>query len=174
MTDSIRLRRLRSDEEKLQALAAASGGAISIDSTRGNPPDEYLVTYRCRGVASVRHGSPVYRDQHTVAITLPPAYPSPAGRPGVQVKTPIWHPHVFAVGQTVCLGAWQISEHLDQLVLRIGSILQFEPAYFDFNSPANPEARDWVERNIRLFPTDRVSFKAPGASGPSQWQWREL
>jgi hypothetical protein len=125
---TVRDRRLGSDYEKLQHLVKSSGGSLVIESVSGRPPSEYVIGYKCRGIESLRGGAPVFRDYHLVRIHLPVAYPSGAGRPVAQFLTPTYHPHVFS-NNVICLGTTTISEYLDALVLRIGSIIQFDPQY---------------------------------------------
>ena len=160
---SVRERRLESDYGKVQDLVRNSAGAVSIENTVGAPPHTYTITVRCRGIERLNGNVPVFRDRHTFKIQLPAAYPSPAGRPVVAFSTPVFHPHVFS-NQMVCLGATAVGEYLDSLILRIGALIQYEPQYFDFNSPANREAAEWARRNLRLFPLDRCTFKASAAS----------
>jgi ubiquitin-protein ligase len=169
----IRVKRLESDAERLRILASESGGSIVLKGTRGTPPEEYSLEYNCRGIARIESDRPVFRDSHSVSVRLPAVYPSPAGKPEVRVLTPVWHPHIFTSG-VVCLGTWLISEHLDQLALRIGALLQFDPAYFDFRSPANLEAAVWAQHHMSLFPTGRVSFKAKRPNKDTAWGWKEL
>jgi hypothetical protein len=169
---TVRERRLASDFEKVQGLARNSGGSIQVDFTMGSPPHRYTITMRCRGVSRLNGISPVYRDTHTFTIELPAAYPSPAGRPLVTFSTPIFHPHVFS-NQTVCLGSSLVGEYLDGLILRIGSLIQYDPQYFDFNSPANRVAAEWAKRNMGLFPLGNCPFKA-SLAGSSAITWTDL
>src|SRR5438132_10648493 len=96
--------RLQADYEHVVALANNSGGALGIESMRGNPPDEYVLRYQCRSVERLQDGKPVYRDQHRVRVKLPAKYPSPSAPPVVEMLTPIYHPHVYP-NRTVCMGS---------------------------------------------------------------------
>lgn len=145
--------RLASDRDRLLALVAQSPSLITIDRTAGNPPREYLITLRCRSLAGVRAGGPEFRDVHTVHILLGPNYPF--DEPGIEVKTPIFHPHVFPTGR-VCLGGWMGTEYLDLLVKRLFRILQFDPSLLDEDSPANIDAQDWVDDHLDLLPLGAV------------------
>lgn len=169
---SVRERRLESDYAKVQELVKNSGRTVHIDRVVGSPPHTYTVTLRCRGVERLNGNSPVYRDQHTFNIQLPSAYPSPAGRPLVSFATPVFHPHVFP-NQMVCLGSTAVGEYLDSLILRIGALIQYDPQYFDFNSPANRDAAEWARRNMRLFPLDSCRFKTATAP-PGVVTWTDI
>ena len=149
--------RLKSDYENLLRLAVGSGGTLSIASTKGHPPDEYVLVYRCRSVEALSKGYPVYRDVHRVAIKLPAKYPAPFAPPIVKMLTPIYHPHVYK-NLMVCMGDWQTSEYLDDFALRMGALLQFQKEFFDIRDPANEEAVDWARKNLLLFPTDDRTF----------------
>jgi ubiquitin-protein ligase len=169
---SVRDRRLESDWEKVNQLAQHSGGTIRIVSTSGRPPHSYVITFRCRGIERVNQHRPVFRDEHTLRIQFPAAYPSPAGRPVVSFVTPIFHPHVFP-NQNVCLGSTLVGEYLDSLVLRLGALIQCDPKYFDFNSPANREAAEWARQNLSLFPLGHCSF-VEKENSRSEVEWTDL
>jgi len=62
------------------------------------------------------------------------------------------------------------SEFLDMFLKRIGSILCFDPDYFDFNSPANRDAMEWAKHHMNLFPTDSFEIDEPKPAV----QWKEL
>ncbi len=149
--------RLRSDYENLVRLTGNSGGTLSIASSKGNPPDEYILVYRCRSVEALVQGRPIYRDVHRVEIKLPAKYPAPFAPPVVRMLTPIYHPHVYK-NLVVCMGDWETSEYLDEFALRLGGLLQFQKEFFNVRDPANEEAIDWARKNLLLFPTDDRTF----------------
>lgn len=150
--------RLQSDYEAVLALAKGSGGTLTIDSVQGRPPDHYLLAYRVRSIERLDHGKPIYRNLHLVKIRLPSRYPAPSAPPVVQLLTPVFHPHVYP-NRTVCLGQWQTSEFLDELVLRIGAMLQFDRRSLNIKDPANEEAVAWAQRHMHLLPTDNCTFQ---------------
>jgi hypothetical protein len=169
---SVRDRRLGADFEKVQALTRNSGGSLRIEVAAGRPPDAYVLMFRCRGIAGrTTTGKAQYRDVHTVEITLPAAYPAQA--PYVRFREPMFHPHVFAGTNVVCIGGWTISEQLDQLVLSLGALIQYDPQYINFDSPANRVALDWVRGNMELFPLDSTTFRGPEKSAVAI-EWRDL
>jgi len=149
--------RLQSDYQHLRKLADESGGTLEIAEVRGRPVDHYLLIYRCRGIERLDNGRPVYRDLHRVSIRLPSKYPAPIAPPVVQLLTPLYHPHVYE-NRVVCMGSWQTSEFLDEFVLRLGALLQYEREYLAIRDPANDEAVEWAKRNRILFPTDTCTF----------------
>jgi len=149
--------RLQSDFDNLRRLAANSGGTLAIEQTKGSPPDQYTLLYRCRTIERLDGSTPVYRSVNRVEIKLPARYPAPFDAPKVRMLTPVWHPHVYK-NLVVCMGDWTTSEYLDAFVLRLGALLQFEREFFDIRDPANEEAIDWARRNLLLFPTDTCTF----------------
>ncbi len=157
-------RRLRTDFGKVQALLDRAGAFMELESAAGDPPTQYLLRYRCRSVEQVADEQAVFRDEHRVEIKIPSGYPLEP--PTVRILTPIHHPHVFTSGQ-VCLGSrWQVGEGLDNLLLRVGAILRFEPAYLDFKSPANLDAAHWAAAHQADFPLepDPVPAQSPAAA----------
>lgn len=166
---SVRQRRLGEDFRMVTELVAASGVALTIIETRGTPPETYVLKYQCRGIERIDRDAPVYRIEHRVRIELPAAYP--AQQPVAIMLTPIFHPHVFSTS-IICLGKrWTPAEYLDSLILRIGAIIQYDPQYFDFLSPANREAASWAQGHMRLFPVGRCNFREArsGSSGEMLW-----
>src|SRR5437764_9371337 len=87
--------RLQSDYAHLRSLAANSGGTLLIDQAKGDPPDQYVLVYKCRTIESLQNGRPIYRNVNRVEIKLPARYPAPFDAPRVRMLTPIWHPHVY-------------------------------------------------------------------------------
>jgi ubiquitin-protein ligase len=154
-----RERRLQTDYQKLQQLAAESGGTIRIVRVKGAPPTLYELEYRCPGLAR-EGGRVVVRGDHRVEIRLDLSYPF--SKPAARVLTPVFNPHVFTT-RAVCLGVrWTPLETLDALVLRIGAILQLDPRVLDFKSLANGEAGAWARAHPDQIPLPgAVSFKAP-------------
>ncbi|MBI6546658.1 MAG: hypothetical protein HY692_07675 [Cyanobacteria bacterium NC_groundwater_1444_Ag_S-0.65um_54_12] len=162
MNIDARARRLYSDHEKVLALLAKNHDALLLERTGGSPPAAYWLLYRCRGIAKLAENEPVFRTTHQLELRLPSSYPLQS--PSVHVNTPIFHPHVFENGD-VCLGArWQVGEGLDNLLIRIGAILRYEPVYLDFDSAANREAAKWAQQHLALFPLDPDPFAA--STGP--------
>jgi len=169
---SVRQRRLSEDYRMVMELVAASGGALAISETRGTAPETYVLKYRCKGIERIDRDAPVYRDEHRVRIELPAAYP--AQQPVAIMLTPIFHPHVFPMNN-ICLGKrWTPAEYLDSLILRIGAIIQYDPQYFDFSSPANREAASWAQGHMQMFPVGRCNFRELRSGPIGEMQWTNI
>jgi ubiquitin-protein ligase len=149
--------RLQADYDSVRKLAAESGGSLVLEAVQGHPPDQYTLLFRCRGIEAIKNGKPVYRAEHRVRIRLPAKYPAPSAPPQVQMMTPVFHPHVYPNLQ-VCMGSWQTTEFLDEFVLRLGALLQYDRRFLNVRDPANNEAVEWAAKNLLLLPTDTCTF----------------
>lgn len=181
LDQSPRMRRLRGDYERMGELAAHSD-LISFDAhpaRPGLPPEKYIVTFKCKGIASVdRKGRPAFSEHHQVEIYLHNQYPQ--RWPGMKWLTPIWHPNINHLNRTVCIDAawWTAGRSLDRLVLMMGEMVQYKNFHDDPTQPPFPwdvEAarwcRDYRASHPEAFPVDRrellrperVKLVAPGA-----------
>ena len=114
----IRLNRLRAEHAAMIELAR--GTRLISFKSRGSPPDQYLVTYRCKGTVLV-DGKVSISTRHAIEIFLHADYPAAA--PRFRLRTPLFHPN-FKFGDPnlqVCIEArnWTPKEPLDDLVLRV-------------------------------------------------------
>jgi ubiquitin-protein ligase len=181
LDQSPRMRRLRGDYERMVELAAHSD-LISFEARPaqpGLPPEKYIVTFKCKGIASVdRKGRPAFSENHQVEIYLHNQYPQ--RWPGMKWLTPIWHPNINHLNRTVCIDAawWTAGRSLDRLVLMMGEMVQYKNFHDDPTQPPFPwdvEAARWC-RDYRAshpdaFPVDkrellrpeRVKLVTPGA-----------
>jgi ubiquitin-protein ligase len=88
---SIRDERLRRELAYMEALRKNSSLIDFV--ARGNPPDDYLVTYRCLGMTA----EDCTGSEHVAQIYLHADYPRRA--PQVSVLTPCFHPNIAALMQ---------------------------------------------------------------------------
>ena len=184
VSESPRMRRLRSDQQLIQELQArASLIQIEARSLRpGLPPETYIVTFRCKGIVGITNrGDPIYGDKHQVEIYLHNQYPQ--RWPGMKWLTPIWHPNINHINGTVCIDAawWTASRSLDRLGIMLGEMLQYKNSHDDPTKPPFPwdmDAARWCReyrgRHPRAFPIDnrellrpeRVKLKGPETKAP--------
>lgn len=151
LSSSPRLRRLHADLAAVRELVRVSD---FISFTRqGNPPDRYVVTYTCRGLAwdAQQHG-PVVVERHEAEFYLHRDYPRRP--PQIVWRTPIFHPNILSgrEGGTACIGGWTPSESLADLVLRVGQMVQFQS--YNPDDVLNREAAAWVETHVASLPVD--------------------
>lgn len=102
---SIRDQRLKRELIYMQELRASSHRIDFI--AQGNPPDTYVVTFRCLGmIAADRTGR-----EHVAQIYLHAGYPRQA--PQVSILTPCFHPNIAALFQMAPF-QHHVQEMLDQ------------------------------------------------------------
>lgn len=171
LDQSPRMRRLRADYDLMRELTSRSD-VISFDARPerpGLPPERYIVTFRCRGIAGVdRKGQPRFGTKHQVEIYLHSQYPQ--RWPGMKWLTPIWHPNINHLNGSVCIDAawWTAGRSLDRLVLMLGEMIQYKNYHDDPTRPPfpwDPEAarwcRDYRAQHPRAFPVDRTELLRP-------------
>jgi ubiquitin-protein ligase len=153
MPDSPRIRRLRSDHRSLVQLKSES--TIFDFIPIGDPPDQYVLRFKGRGVyRTENHNDVLVRHEHEVLLRLGSGYPR--SLPSLTWRTPIFHPNIASSG-VVCLGAygqhWAPSVTLEELVGMLWDMIRY--ANFDVDSPYNREAANWARTIDKLrFPLD--------------------
>ncbi|MBE7467678.1 MAG: hypothetical protein DPW11_03210 [bacterium] len=172
--ESPHIRRLRADYESMLELKGRSAliDFEVVEQRPGMPPEKYIVSYGCRGIASIdASGNPEYSYLHKVAIYLHQQYPNRA--PGLKWLTPIWHPNIHHATKDVCIDAtwWAASRSLDMLVIMIGEMVKYKN-YHDENIPPFPldkEAASWSREYRRkhadCFPVDDRELLRPQRIG---------
>jgi len=148
--NTVRERRLQSDFTRLSNLVSSHSARLTIETLRGNPPETYLIVCRGRSIAEVQGDDASFCKKQHLKIELGAEYP--AMPPLVTFLSPIFHPHVWLQNNVVCLGPWNISETLENLMVRLYSIVVFDPDHMNWRSAANQEAAIWASRNRHLFP----------------------
>lgn len=172
MTDANSARR-HNDLKKLRDLSDKSSGKISIKSTHGIPVNEILVEINCITAPSSKY--PESKQGSTlVSIQLSSRYPFQ--EPTATIKTPIFHPNVYASGK-ICFGKkWLPTEGLDLLVKRIIKIVTYDPAILNDQSPANGDALVWYRSAKKTypaaFPTD--CFNIPNSESTQKMMWNTI
>ena len=116
-----------------------------VESTRSNKiPTKYRITYRLKSIIGInKDQSPVFGQEHTAEITLPPGYPGASDPPLCVMTSDVWHPNIRAhepFKGRICVNSKAISaaHGIDDLVLRIGEILQYKN-YLAEDRPPYPE-----------------------------------
>lgn len=152
-----KLQRLLNDYKAMTQLTA-SDKRISFE-VKGNPPIEYLVTYRCYGLLDMGAGAePKEQYSFQLRFVLPPEYPT--APPQIECLQPIFHPNFS--GRSVCFGArhWRAGETLRDLVLRIGRMIQYESV--NEKDPFNSRSLEWYRdhRTSDIFSVTPVPFSS--------------
>jgi len=148
-------RKLAREYQRVQDLVERSS-KISfkiLHETRSSKlPDKYEITYQLRSIVSINDDkSPNYGRQHKLQITLPPNWPAADSPPDYYMQTEIWHPNIKSTDPYkghVCINSKAIAIHegLDDLILRVGELLQWKN-YLAEDKPPYPEdltVAEWV------------------------------
>ncbi len=150
-----RIRRLRSDFEKVSALFT-DHPSIRLVATEGEPPEKYTFEFRLRGLVPQDDGSPprpgsVFRAE----VFLPLDYPRRP--PFCRMVTPVFHPNIDP--QKICIGDhWSAGQSLAQMVVQIAEMIGFQS--YNVKSPLNATAAAWAEQNLARLPLERGDLSA--------------
>ncbi|HID24629.1 MAG TPA: hypothetical protein EYP14_19830 [Planctomycetaceae bacterium] len=148
---SVRLRRLRSDYEKLRHYVKRHP-RLQLIQADGDPPERYQLEYRIRSLRQVEDELTIVTS-HLVEILLPRHYPRTP--PQCRMLTPVFHPNIAP--HAICVGDhWSAGEPLWSIVARIGEMLAFQS--YNVKSPLNGEAARWVDDHPEQLPLDSVSM----------------
>ncbi len=165
-----RRERLANDHAGLVKLARESGGTVEVLEAEGTPPTRHRVRLRCRGPFAPCQ----VVEAHTIEIVAGAEYP--LRPPEARFVTPIFNPHVHPDGR-ICLGTKTgLSERLEDLVVRIGGLIQYDPALIDPKSPANWTALAYFQAIRTTLPFGRETFRRererPAPAAPAL-VWKE-
>lgn len=120
-----------------------------VDVQPGWPPEKYLITYSCRGIASIDSlGIPQASDFHQVSMYMGSEYP--LREPLLRWLTPIWHPNIDHLEpHHVCTNNvqnWYPAKPLADLVLAMGEMVQYKHYHAKWITPfpLDRAAAEWV------------------------------
>lgn len=150
-----RLRRLRSDFEKVSELFAEHP-FVRIAGAEGDPPEKYTFEFRVRGLVPREDGAePLPRAIHRAEVFLPLDYPRRP--PFCRMITPVFHPNIDP--QKICVGDhWSAGQSLALMVTRIAEMICFQS--YNVKSPLNARAAAWAEQNLQRLPLQRGDLTA--------------
>jgi hypothetical protein len=153
MVSSGRLARLYNDYDGMTGLHGRNG-LIYVIAADGDPPERYVVGFRCRGVAEIdANDRPVVRDEHRVEMILTADYPRI--RPIMRWLTPIFHPNFDNRGG-VCIEGWYPQQTLSELCQALAEMVQYKN--YNTTSPLNLDASMWAMRHRDELPIDDRSL----------------
>lgn len=120
-----------------------------VNKIEGMPPEEYIVTFTCRGIAGLKPDkSPELADFHQVSMKLSSNFPNQ--EPYLKWLTPIWHPNIeHKEPHHVCTNNvqnWYSTKSLNDLVVSLGEMVQYRRYHAEWVAPfpLDKEAADWV------------------------------
>ena len=120
-----------------------------VEVQPGWPPEKYIITYTCRGIASVdANDEPQLSEHHQVSMYMGSEYP--LKEPYLRWLTPIWHPNIaHEEPHHVCTNNvqnWFAAKPLAELVLAMGEMVQYKHYHAKWIPPypLDRAAADWV------------------------------
>lgn len=126
---------------------------IRIVSTEGDPPQNYEIEFRVKGLSKDDEGRAVIIDSHRVNINLPFGYPH--FPPNCKPQSAIFHPDFDP--DAVCIGDfWNTDRTLADLIEHIGKLITFQA--YSIEDVFNDEALQWVQDNADQIPFEKVDF----------------
>lgn len=141
-------------EHQSLASLAESSDVISyevVDTTSSlNIPILYRIFFNLKTITHIDEAqAPVYGYQHTLELGIPNRYPLEPCT--IYMKTDVWHPNIKSDGRfkgKICgnVKGFGKTMTIDQLVLRIGEILQYKNYLAEFVRPypEDQKVADWV------------------------------
>jgi ubiquitin-protein ligase len=151
---SPRFRRLRSELRRLRDLEQQSD-YFFLDEINGDPPEEYVVRFHCRGIVAPGRSRPVFGDVHQVRLQLGAEFPLTA--PQITWLTPLFHPNVSDDGRRVCISVWSPTQYLDTLCNMLWRMIQYRN--FDPFSALRVEAAEWAASHLEILPIDSRALR---------------
>lgn len=166
MPSDDRSKRLAAELKVMRALAQQS--SILEFETKGDPPEEYKVTLRGKGLSrtSTYGGDVQCVDVHELQIRL--GYTYPRRPPEVRWLTPIFHPNVSTIGYVQledCGLQWVEKMTLDVVCERLWDLAR--GAYVNVEKSMNYSARKWYSEKCDIaLPVDHRPLRDRGGPPP--------
>lgn len=127
--------------------------AISVRPTKGDPPDQYEITYTITGMSKRDGGKVVESIDHLIELAIPFGFPH--FPPSCKPKSDIFHPDFDPAA--ICLGDfWEQDRTLPDLIIHIGQMINGE--YYSTTNAFNEEAADWYLDNAIKFPHAHINW----------------
>lgn len=135
---------------------------ISIKPTKGDPPDQYTITYTMSGLQQDSDGEIVESTKHIVELSIPFGFPH--FPPSCKPKSEIFHPDFDPAA--ICLGdVWEQDASLANIILYIGKMINGES--FSTKNAFNDEAATWYQENSNRFPLTPIVWGGEIGSRPT-------
>ena len=158
-----RKKRLKNEYKRL-VTALKGNDFVEILDTKGDPPNQYAILYKCKGATfDPSTGEPSYTTHHEVEITLFREYPTDP--PYCKAQTPIFHPNISVSELWVAdESSWSPDKTVLDVVKHVGRMICYQD--YDLTSPLNEKAAKWAKENESAFPLDSTDFFARDAAQP--------
>jgi len=120
---------------------------IRIEAVKGDPPEQYEITYKIPCAVKAPDGRVVQQSGNTIIITIPFGFPH--FPPTCKPKGQIFHPDFDSAA--ICLGDfWQNHRDLVELIRHIGAMLSGE--IYSTENAFNEEAARWYREHKEQLP----------------------
>lgn len=163
----IRQARLSHEFERLLRLHDKSS-LFDIVATKGEPPERYLLSFNLKSLVRNEAGKVlVYDAAHILEVYCPCGYPGDGPRILYLQPQEIFHPNIL--WPLICLNRWVPSMFLDEIALRIASVISYRTFTMDEKESLNKDACAWARSHQERFPIDRRSIIDDGHSKIEVW-----
>ncbi len=126
---------------------------ISINPTKGDPPEQYEITYNISGFSKPGNGEAHLTLGHRIQLTIPFGFPH--FPPSCKPKSDIYHPDFDPAA--ICLGDfWQQHSQISDLIVFIGKLINGE-SYSTANA-FNEDAALWYQNHSDIFPIAKITW----------------
>jgi ubiquitin-protein ligase len=127
--------------------------AVTIKPIKGNPPEQYEITYNIAGYTNPGKGEPRLSTQHQIELAIPFGFPH--FPPSCKPKSDIFHPDFDPAA--ICLGDfWQQTRQVTDLIIFIGKLINGES--YTTSNAFNEQAAAWYQRNSSSFPIAEIRW----------------
>jgi ubiquitin-protein ligase len=135
---------------------------ISVNPTKGDPPNQYEITYTIAGMCKTGEGKIVESIDHRVELAIPFGFPH--FPPSCKPKSDIFHPDFDPVA--ICLGDyWGQDRSLPDLIIHIGQMINGE--IYSTANAFNEDAAEWYLGNSGKFPLAKIKWETENGSTSS-------
>lgn len=127
--------------------------AVSIKPMKGDPPEQYEVTYNISGFSKPGKGEPYLTTGHKIEMTIPFGFPH--FPPSCKPKSDIFHPDFDPAA--ICLGEfWHQHRQIPDLIVFIGRLINGES--FSTINAFNEQASSWYQEHSDSFPIAKIHW----------------
>jgi len=135
---------------------------ISVIPIKGDPPDQYEITYTITGMRKSANGKIIEAIDHKVELAIPFGFPH--FPPSCKPKSDVFHPDFDPAA--ICLGDfWEQDRTLSDVIIHIGQMINGE--IYSTTNAFNEDAADWYLKNTGKFPFMHVNWGLDGDSTAS-------
>ncbi len=127
--------------------------AISIKPIKGDPPEQYEITYNIAGFCKLGKGEPSLIQNLKVELTIPFGFPH--FPPSCKPKSDIYHPDFDPAA--ICLGDfWQQDSQIPDLIIFIGKLINGES--YSRSNAFNEDAAIWYQSHSHALPIADIQW----------------